>query len=322
MKKTILAAIMAVAGVAVSAFAADAKEAKMSLADACGKIAEAVEQPAVMQDIVSKLSPEDQVAYVAKVNAAIDSLKGSPDAKIAKYLDANMAAYKASAPGNAPKVLAETFATVPVEALVVINEEFAAKLLNRAADPEKVITDDNFTNIVMSAMDVIEKRNQSADDAGVRNVFAILMFVRASNGTPADLPDILVDRLGDATVRELAKTEWMGPALNEGNYEPLLAAADAGNQPEKDLIIRLSKPDLGAAMLMDLASPGGNGSLAGNVISGRGSSIPTAAEHDNSNHNTIPRSMNPNDKYFGGSTRGDTPQGEIPTYFTQETKSY
>ena len=321
MRKEILSAILAVAGLSMSLMAADAnKPAALSLADASGKIAEAIDKPAVMQDVVSKLSPEDQVAFVAKVNAAIDELKGSPDSKIAKYLDANMAAFKASAPGNTAKMLAETFATVPVEALVVINEEFAAKLLNRAADPEKVFTDDQFTNIVIKAMDVIQKRNESADDAGVRNTFAILAFVRASNGTPADLADVLVDRLPDVMTRELAKTEWIGPALNERNYEPLLAAADAGAQPEIALILRLAKPQLASAMLADLAMSGGSGQFAGQTLSiSPHASVPLSDLDTTSGLNRVPRSMNSSDKWYGGNERGETPEGEPPLYPGQES---
>jgi len=303
MKKTILAAVLAFAGLMVSAAA---EPAKMSLADASGKIAEAIDKPDTMRDIVSKLSAEDQVSFLAKVNSAIDDLKGSPDSKIAKYLDANMAALKASAPGNLSKMLAETFATVPPEALVVINEVFASKLFNRAADPEQVLTDDYFTNLVFKAMDVVQKRNETADDAGVRNAFAILMFVRASNGSPSDLADVLVDRLPDATTRELAKSEWLGPALNEGNYEPLLAAADAGAQPEIAVIIRLAKPQLPLAMLSDIASGGMGGSIySGQVLSISGGSSTQLSDLDNtSGLNRVPRSSYTEDKWYGGGTRG------------------
>ena len=318
MKRTMLAAVLAFAGLAV--YAAD-KPAKMSLADASGRIAEAIDKPDAMQDIVSKLSAEDQVAFLSKVNSAIDDLKGSPDSKIAKYLDANMAALKASASGNLSKMLAETFATVPPEALVVINEEFAAKLFNRAADPEHVFTDDAFTNLVFKAMDVVQKRNETADDAGVRNTFAILMFVRASNGTPADLVDVLVDRLSDATTRELAKSEWLGPALNEKNYEPLLAAADAGAQPEIALIIRLAKPQLPFAMLSDLASGGMGGNMySGQVLSISGGTSLNLSDLDNtSGLNRIPRSSNPADPWYGGATRNEE-GGEAVLYPGQDNR--
>ena len=320
MKKTIIiAAIALMAGMPVFA----AEKATMSLADASGKIAEAIDKPETMGEIVSKLSSEDQVAYVAKVNAAIDALNGSPESKAAKYLDANMAAFKAADKKNTANVLAEIFATVPPEALVVINEQFAAKLLNRAADPEKVFTDDQFTNVVITAMDVIQKRNETADDAGVRNTFAILMFVRASNGTPSDLADTLVDRIPDATTRELARNEWIGPALNEGNYEPLLAAADGGAQPEMAIVLRLAKPQMGAAMLADLGA--GSGMFSGQTLAITPTSSSPMADADNSSGlNRVPRTMNRNEKYFGGSSRGgeQQQQGEIPLYKGQESGSF
>ena len=58
MRKEILSAILAVAGLSMSLMAADAnKPAALSLADASGKIAEAIDKPAVMQDVVSKARP-------------------------------------------------------------------------------------------------------------------------------------------------------------------------------------------------------------------------------------------------------------------------
>jgi len=159
--------VFAVALATLAAGAAD--KAKISLADATGKIGQAIENPAVMEELVSQLSAEDQVAFLARVNAAIESMPVSPAEKTAKYVDINSAAMKSAAKGNLASMLAETFATVPPASLVAINEVFANKLFNRAADPETVFTDEAYTKLAKDTMATIQKRNETADDSGVQS---------------------------------------------------------------------------------------------------------------------------------------------------------
>lgn len=229
----------------------------LALSDARGRIAEAIGNPSQLTETISKLSADDQKAYLAEVNNVISKRAGSPEKKAATYLDANRAAMKGAKPRNLRNLLAETFATVPPEALTVINERFASELFNRAADPAQTFTDDQFKKIATGAMKVIKERNLGNEAAGVRNTFAILMFLRASNGTPEDLRQTLLALLPDDETRTLAKMEWIPAAMGEGQdktYDPMLAAADSGKQPNEILVQRISGPTNLQALLADLGN--------------------------------------------------------------------
>ena len=174
-------------------------------------------------------------------------MPGSAETKAAAYLTVNRAALKGAAKGNVLALLAEVFATVPPEALTVINERFAADLFNRA-----VYTDSQFTRIAESVMESVIGRTAKTVGADVRNVFAAIMLLRASNGTPADLASKLVAGLPEST-RKTALEEWIPAAMGESrNYDLMLGAADAGEQPNYSLVLQLATPQTLDAMLADL----------------------------------------------------------------------
>lgn len=226
-----------------------------SLAEARAKIGQAVSDAAVLASTMKELSAGDQVAFLAEVNGAIAKMPGSSESKAAAFLETNRAAIKAaSGKGNVRNLLAEAFATVPLEALAVLNERFAAELFNRAANPSVTYTDDQFVAIVKPMMELISKRNAETDNPAQRDAFAALMFVRASNGTPADLSETLLGYMPE-TAREAAKTEWLPAALAEGaekSYAPILDSAGAGVEPNLSAVVRIASPDPMNALLADL----------------------------------------------------------------------
>ena len=248
MKKLLMVIAMALAGTLV------AQDKATTLADARGKIGDVIADPASITAVMKQLSAADQTAYLAEVNAAISKMPGSTDEKTQKFLDVDTAALKGAKEGNLTTLVAEVFATVPPNSLTVINERFAQDLFNRNADPSKTYTDGQYTAIAKSVLDKVQDRTATADNAGVRNTFAILMLIRASEGSPADLRD--------PATKELAQNEWISPALGQGQektYDPMLGAADAGDQP--DLSIALTVPTTLAleALAGDLATSGGLG---------------------------------------------------------------
>ena len=330
MKKKILT------GIAVAAASIAFEAAAMSLADASGKIAEAVGNPSLIADTVKQLSPSDQTAFLAKVNAAIDALPGSAEEKAAKYVDANKAALKAVSKENLAAMLAETFATVPPEALTVLNERFAADLFNRAADPANPVSDATMKQLAVDTMKTIQARNEGNNNAGVRDTFAILMFLRASNGTPADLRDTLVAGLPDAESRELAKTDWIPSAMGDGrekSYEPILAASDAGKMPDfaeaYGLMVTLN-PVFSGALLADLASSVDASGRAGTVFTDatRLDPVEYALPFDTTDVglNARPATLNPDAPFYSGYRRGsgtkgsNNASGESDTYPGQTTR--
>lgn len=255
MKGTLLAVMIVLAG----AFAA---QAEMSLADARGRIGDAIASADTLKETMKELSAADQKAFVAELNKAIGQLPGSASEKAKKFLAANHAALVSAKKGNVATLLAEVFATVPVSALPLLAERFAVDLLNRSANPERTYTDAQFEKIALEVMSKINGRMGEVDKGDIRSVFAVIMLARASNGTPADLSDKLVETLPNKETAELAKKEWIPAALAAGKsaegslegYEAILAAADVDIVPEQVLkIFIIQGPQFSESILNDLA---------------------------------------------------------------------
>ena len=251
MKKLLMVIAMALAGTLV------AQDKAMTLADARGKIGDVIADPASMTSVMKQLSAADQTTYLADVNAAIAKMPGSAEEKTSKFLNVDAAALKGAKENNLTALVAEVFATVPPESLTAVNERFAADMFNRAADPSKTYTDEQYTEIAKTVLNKVQDRTATADNAGVRDTFAILMLIRASNGSPADLRDTLVNELRDPATKELAQNEWISPALGQGQektYDPMLGASDAGDQPNLDMVLDVPWTLANEALMGDIAS--------------------------------------------------------------------
>ena len=264
MKKIMMMVLLAIVGSA-TVFAQSAAEkpvagkAQMSLADARGKIDQAIESPELMKEIMKQLSAEDQKQFLADVNKAIGDMPASIEEKTAKFLNINHAAVTSAQKGNTVALLAEVFATVPPEALTVINERFAQDLMNRAANPNVTYTDEQYTKIAVETMKAINERTEETDNGSTRSAFAILMFLRASNmaGDPLDkLQEQLIDTLKHNDAKDLAKSEWIPAALGkdgrEAGYEPILASADAGRRPDFAFTLVIAGPQYLDSILADV----------------------------------------------------------------------
>ncbi len=247
--------IKRVTSILISSVAVVGFGAALSLAEARGKIGEAVVNPSVMTSLVKQLSAADQKSFLADCNEAVSKMPGSAESKAATYLAVNRAALKGAAKGNLSDMLAEVFATVPPESLTVVNERFAADLFNRAANPAETFTDERFVNIAKSVMTSVTNRMVKTDGAAVRETFAILMLVRASNGTPADLASTLAAYLPE-DARKSAVGEWIPEAMSERrNYDPMLGVvADGGVLPNSAVVLQIAGPQKLEMMLSDLNS--------------------------------------------------------------------
>lgn len=239
--------------VAVSAFA---QSKTISLADARAQIGAVVAKPELMTEVMKQLSVADQKQFIASVNESIAKLPGSADERSAKFLAVNTAALKGRKNGNLTALLAEVFATVPLEALTVINERFASELFNRAADPSKTYTDEQFAAIAKSVLAAVQARTAVVDKGEIRNVFAVMMLLRASNGTPETLQGDLLNEIKDDSVRKMAQDEWIADGMR-GDYESILGASDAGAVPSPDVILQYVSSTAMDVLLADLAQEGG-----------------------------------------------------------------
>ena len=232
--------IKRVTSILISSVAVVGFGAALSLAEARGKIGEAVVNPSVMTSLVKQLSAADQKSFLADCNEAVSKMPGSAESKAATYLAVNRAALKGAAKGNLSDMLAEVF---------------AADLFNRAANPAETFTDERFVNIAKSVMTSVTNRMVKTDGAAVRETFAILMLVRASNGTPADLASTLAAYLPE-DARKSAVGEWIPEAMSERrNYDPMLGVvADGGVLPNSAVVLQIAGPQKLEMMLSDLNS--------------------------------------------------------------------
>lgn len=228
----------------------------LTLVEARAKIGAAVNDAKVMAETTAALNAADQVTFLRQVNEAIGKMPGSDSERTAKFYAANKAALTNAKKGNLSEMLAETFATVSLEALTVINERFAQELFSRSSGSG--LTDAQFEQIAKTNVAKIEKRTAGESDAAERNTFAVLMFVRASKGTPANLADTLVDGFADAASRQTAKTEWIPAALGKNqpkDYSPLLGASEAVDSPVFVDIRNVGASFGRASLLAELAAP-------------------------------------------------------------------
>ena len=256
MRKSLLVGALVLAG-AIAAVAQDSTATGQdALARARAQIDKIIESPDQMKSVMSGLSAEEQKQFVADVNKAIGDMPASIEEKSAKFLNVNHAALTSAKKGNLTTLIAEVFATVPPEALTLLNERFATDLLSRSANPNVSYTDEQFTKICLEVMEKVNERTEDTDNGSTRSAFAILMLVRASNGTPADLADKLIDTLKHDDAKELAKNEWIPAALGkdgrEQGYEPILASADAGSRPDFAYVLVIAGPQYLESILHDI----------------------------------------------------------------------
>ena len=263
--KRILLTMMLVTAVATVVRAQTAAEklaadkTQISLADARGKIDKAIESPAVMGELMKRLSAEDQVKFLADVNKAIGDMPASSEEKTAKFLNINHVALTMAQKGNTTALLAEVFATVSPDALPAISERFAVDLVNRAGNPNVTYTDEQFKKLATEVMAKINDRTEETDNGSARSTFAILMFGRASNLEGDSLEkfqDALVDTLKHDDAKEIAREEWIPAATGkdgrEQGYEPLLASADAGRRPDFAKVLVIAGPQYLDSILADI----------------------------------------------------------------------
>ena len=287
-------------------------------------VGECAQNPQKMKQTIATLSAEDQLEFLRAVNEAIAKMPGSNEVKGAAFYEANRAAVTGAGKDNLKAVLAEVFATVPTEYLTEINERFAKELFSRTANPAHVPTDAEFTKLSTDTMAVVNERCQNAEDSSVRETFAILMLVRASGGTPADLAQTLVNQLPDAQVRETAMNEWIKAAMGDGQeqtYDPMLTASQsADEEPDHSVVMQMTGMQNTDALLADLAAPTDSKTTAEGIGAGafRAPGVPGAAVmQPDTGLNRIPRAYVSSETAVGGSSAGpNAANGQGNPYYT------
>lgn len=237
----------------------DANKSVISLADARGRIDRAVANPAVMKAVVKHLSAEDQRLFLSEVNAAIAKMPGSDAERIAAFVAANRAALEGARKGNVTTLVAECFATVPLEALPAMNESLASDLMNRSTAKGHTFTDEQYAKLSEAVMAKVNARTATVDDGAVRSGFAALMMIRGSNSATAAIVGPIVAAMPEE-VRDIAERQWFPAALGENqekSYEPMLGFAGVGEKIDDDpnrqpVILRVTGPQFADSLLVDV----------------------------------------------------------------------
>ena len=306
--------------------------AELSKAEWQAKVGDCASDPSAMKATIAQIPAAEQAEFLGKVNEAISKKAGSDEAKAADFYAANKAAVAGAADKKA--VLAEVYATVPVEYLTVINERFATELFSRNANPDKPISDKAFEELTTNTLAVINKRCESAGNTDVRQTFAALMFLRASGGSPAGLSSTLVSQMTDAKARESAGgwiADAMGSNGNESSsYDNMLAAANAGDEPDQAVVLQMIGPNMIMdSLLADLKAPGtqsasgpASGFGAGGFTTGSiaGAAVPADGAID-LGLNRIPRGAIGSADGVGGNSEGTNADSENPYYSSKRGSS-
>lgn len=228
--------------------------AAMPRSEWLAKVGDSALDSNVLKATMTQLSSEDKTAFLAEVNAAIGKMPGSADAKAARFLAANRAAVAAAGSADRAAVLAEVYATVQPEALTVINEEFAKNEFSRPA----TMTDAEYLAIVSAVMKRIVQRTATSEAGAVRAGFAGLMFIRAA-GAVADDATVAVVASLPSDSQTVAKDMWFPSALGKdgvATYDPMLASAQAGEEPNPEVVLDIVPMQTIESMLGDLQRGG------------------------------------------------------------------
>ena len=307
MNKYVMSAVAALVAANVSA---------ITLAEANARVDEACLDAAVMASIVKELPADGQAAYLAQVNAAISALNESAEKKAALYLNAAKAALENAAPENRAAVLAEIFATVPVEVLPLFLDNYGVPFVNKDADPEKKMTAEAYAAETSKLMAQIDARTSEGENGGVRDALAAIMFLKASGNPTPELTDALLSQIGDEEARKLAKDEWIPAALGangaEPSYSSILGAGDAGELPDTKLSLQLAdQTPMSGALFANLATTGAESTDAlifnNTALDPDEWGLPESMTQ--AGLTATPRTADPSNPWYGGYRRGGGNKG-------------
>ncbi len=279
MKKILMVGIAAVAAMAVSEVRA------MELKEAGGKVAEAAEKPSTMADVMSQLSKEDQVKFLASVNASIQDMPVSDEEKVEKSVQANQAAIVAAPKENRSEVLAEVFATASLASLAVLNENFAEAIKDSLKSSESK------EGVAKEVMSTIESRTAKSDvsDADKRNAAAVLMFTRADESLKEPL-------LAGKPNAEQAGN-WVSASYEHGNYKWLTGSSETTETAPISVL-----PPAPIALVAG-AVPSTETAVSGALLDPTQYALPeTSMDYG---LQRIPRTMNAEEKWYNASRRGN-----------------
>lgn len=242
--------------------------AQMPRSEWHAKVGECALDPVVLKSTISQLSSGDKIAFIAEVNEAISKMPGSAEAKAAQFLAINRAMVRGVGPSDRVAALAEIYATVPPEALTIINEEFAK---NEFARPD-TMSNERYKQIISGAMEKIAQRCSSAESGAVRLGFAGLMFIRAAAPDAQESVQAAVIAAMPAEAQLDARNTWFPAALGKEqstvSYDSMLGSAQAGEEADHQLTVSMYSQQIIESMLSDLQTTHEVGEQIGKIERG------------------------------------------------------
>lgn len=209
----------------------------------------------VTDDAFKGLSADERILFVRSMNAMLPTFPAAThESLVETTYRLNRDFIKSTPAVDRRRVLAEVYATVPDYALPALTDGLSSKVFNRASMGFKK-DDDSFQNFALSAMLGIYRRCQGDNGQMLSNqrriAFAVIMFLKASEGDPEDLLDQLIAFVPEVA-RDLARDEWIPSAMGadgrKPTYEPIMnvstndvTVADAGI-PDDDRRLTLKFP--------------------------------------------------------------------------------
>lgn len=288
----------------------------------CLVLSAAQDGAAAFTGAFQNLAKDDQVEFVRAVNKAMADYKAStPERRLATIYSVNRDAVKSSPAAEKKAVIAEVFATAPMDALPKIADGFAADLFNRKAAglSDK---DDSFLEFTSATLMRVRNRvRQLPVDhlPSARSAFAVISFLKASEGKPEDLRDTLLFYILTGS-QGVARTEWIPAALGADgkapSYQPILEAGLKGEEPQHANLHPMAPIELGNLQVgsdlrvenaKDVSSP-----KPLDTMNGQGGGQMDAGL------NRVPRAqVSDKDSPWYTRRRGEKPTGEVEPYMGQ-----
>ena len=238
------------------------------LATSALAMADKIQARNAFSDAFSELAGGDQAEFIATVNRSLaDRSEPLDEHRIKTLYRINRDAVRGAPATDRKTVLAEVFATLPIACMPLLVERFSKELFSRKAAGFKE-NDDSFVEFASAALMRISLRCRTADDfPGTRTAYAVIMFLKASEGKPAGLREDFMIYVHSGT-HEIARKEWIPAALGDGGrqptLEPIIEAGIKGEEPGHKIghpqapieeLHRLVGADLRVSQTWDLSAP-------------------------------------------------------------------
>ena len=268
-----------------------------------------------------ELDKDDKVNLVRSMNQTFTKEEKDKDetaeakAKRIKTVYAlNRDAVRAAKDADKKLVIAEVFATAPMEALPTITDGFAKEVFTR-----KMLNlnekDDSFVEFAAATLLRVNSRLRQISTArfpGARSAFAVISFLKASDGKPEDLRDQLMFYVLTGS-EVLARTKWVPAAMGDDgkppSYQPIFEAGFVGEEPPHQNLHPMKSPELGNLLV-------GSELRVKNARDVTGPKpIETERGLDQETLGTVPRGAidNPDSPWYRR-RRGDDPEDEPGNY--------